>query len=172
MVRDGSFVGCVAPTSWQAGKAVEALAATAEWDRPPHPSSDTLYEHLKRTAGRGRDDTWGDLDGGLTAAKEKLDVAYTVAYIQHAPMEPRAAVAEWQDGKLTVWTGTQQPSRVQGELRQAFNLPAERVRVIVPDTGGGFGGKHTGEVAVEAARLAKAAGRPVSLRWTREEEFT
>jgi isoquinoline 1-oxidoreductase len=46
------------------------------------------------------------------------------------------------------------------------------VRVIVPDTGGGFGGKHTGEAAVEAARLAKAAGKPVQLRWTREEEFT
>jgi isoquinoline 1-oxidoreductase len=51
-------------------------------------------------------------------------------------------------------------------------MPPERVRVIVPDTGGGFGGKHSGEAAVEAARLAKEAGKPVSLRWTREEEFT
>ena len=51
-------------------------------------------------------------------------------------------------------------------------LPEDEVRVIVPDTGGGFGGKHTGEAAVEAAKLARAAGRPVSVRWTREEEFT
>ena len=86
-------------------------------------------------------------------------------------MEPRAAVAEWADGKLTVWTGSQQPMRVRGELMEAFRLSAENVRVIVPDTGGGFGGKHTGEAAVEAARLAQAAGKPVSLRWTREEEF-
>jgi isoquinoline 1-oxidoreductase len=50
--------------------------------------------------------------------------------------------------------------------------PREKVRVIVPDFGGGFGGKHTGECAVEAARLAKGAGKPVSLRWTRQEEFT
>ena len=83
-----------------------------------------------------------------------------MAYIQHAPMEPRAAVAEWEDGKLTVWTGTQQPLGVRGDLAEAFRLPDERVRVIVPDTGGGFGGKHTGEAAVEAARLAKAAGGP------------
>ena len=62
--------------------------------------------------------------------------------------------------------------RVRGELMNVFRLPEERVRVIVPDTGGGFGGKHTGEVAVEAARLAQAAGRPVSLCWTRQEEFT
>jgi isoquinoline 1-oxidoreductase len=51
-------------------------------------------------------------------------------------------------------------------------MPEERVRVIVPDFGAGYGGKHSGEAAVEAARLAKAAGKPVSLRWTRQEEFT
>src|SRR5690606_29384890 len=52
------------------------------------------------------------------------------------------------------------------------HMPQEKVRVIVPDTGGGFGGKHSGEAAVEAARLAKEAKRPVSLKWSREEEFT
>jgi isoquinoline 1-oxidoreductase len=179
-VRDGEFVGCAAPTSWQAQQAIAAIVATAEWEqRTGQPSSDTLFEHFKTSAGgdasgrsRPRENAWGNRAAAFAAAAKKLDAAYTVAYIQHAPMEPRAAVAEWQDGKLTVWTGTQQPSRVHGELTQAFRLPGERVRVIVPDTGGGFGGKHTGETAVEAARLAKAAGRPVSLRWTREEEFT
>jgi isoquinoline 1-oxidoreductase len=81
-------------------------------------------------------------------------------------------VAEWNDGKLTVWTGTQRPFGVRGELASALGVPAEKVRVIVPDTGAGYGGKHTGEAAVEAARLAKAAGKPVKLVWTREEEFT
>ena len=86
-------------------------------------------------------------------------------------MEPRAAVAEWVDGKLTVWTGAQNPFGVQQQLEQAFRIPAEKVRVIEPGSGGGFGGKHTGEVAIEAARLAKESGKPVSLRWTRAEEF-
>ena len=95
-----------------------------------------------------------------------------VAYIQHAPMEPRAAVAEWDGGKLTVWTGTQVPFGVKDELARAFGLADDKVRVIVPDFGGGFGGKHSGECAVEAARLAKAAGKPVRLVWTRAEEFT
>jgi isoquinoline 1-oxidoreductase len=71
-----------------------------------------------------------------------------------------------------VWTGTQQPSRVRGQLVDAFKLQAQDVRVIVPDTGSGYGGKHTVEAAVEAARIAKAAGKPVKLVWTREEEFT
>ena len=88
------------------------------------------------------------------------------------PLEPRAAVAEWIDGRLTVWTGTQRPFGVRSELAEAFHIPEERVRVIVPDTGSGYGGKHTGEVAIEAARLAKAAGKPVKLVWTRAEEFT
>src|SRR5581483_4348930 len=97
---------------------------------------------------------------------------YTIAYIAHAPLEPRAAVAQWENGKLTVWTGTQRPFGVRGELAQAFEMPESRIRVIVPDTGSGYGGKHTGESAIEAARLAKAAGKPVKLVWTREEEFT
>src|SRR6266496_1160115 len=86
-----------------------------------------------------------------------LRESYHIAYIQHAPMEPRAAAAEWTDGHLTVWTGTQQPGRVRDELARALRVPRERVRVIVPDTGGGFGGKHSGEGALEAARLALAA---------------
>jgi isoquinoline 1-oxidoreductase len=64
------------------------------------------------------------------------------------------------------------PFGVRNELAQAFNMPAEKVRVIVPDMGSGYGGKHRGDAAVEAARLAKAAGKPVKLVWTREEEFT
>jgi isoquinoline 1-oxidoreductase len=87
-------------------------------------------------------------------------------------MEPRAAVAEWRAGGLTVWTGTSNPFSVRQALAEAFRLRPDQVRVIVPDMGGGFGGKHTGEAAIEAARLAKEAGKPVSLRWTREEEFT
>lgn len=179
VVRDGDLVGCVAPTSWQAEKARDKLAATAAW-RPggqQQTSSDELFDYLKQTGressgGRNRAKSWGDVGKALSTATKKMEARYTLAYVQHAPMEPRAAVAEWIEGKLTVWTGTQQPSRVHGQLCETFRLPRQRVRVIVPDTGGGFGGKHTGEVAVEAARLAKSAGRPVQLRWTREEEFT
>ena len=115
---------------------------------------------------------WGDVSTAFNGSAQKVEASFAIPYVQHAPMEPRAAVAEWNDGRLTVWTGSQQPARVQSELCQAFRLPEEKVRVIVPDTGGGFGGKHTGEAAVECARLAKSVGKPVSLRWTREEEFT
>ncbi|MGH9570508.1 MAG: xanthine dehydrogenase family protein molybdopterin-binding subunit, partial [Candidatus Angelobacter sp.] len=114
----------------------------------------------------------GSVADGMKSAGKTLAQTYTVAYIQHAPLEPRAAVAEWQGGKLTVWTGTQRPFAVKEQLAEAFHLSPDQVRVMVPDTGAAYGGKHTGECAVEAARLAKAAGRPVRLVWTREEEFT
>src|SRR5262249_22053830 len=116
--------------------------------------------------------TVGSVEAGLATAAHKLQQTYTVAYIAHAPLEPRAALADWTDGKLTVWTGTQRPFAVRKELAEAFRIPEERVRVLVPDTGSAYGAKHTGECAIEAARLARAAGKPVKLVWTREEEFT
>jgi len=177
VVQDGDFIGCTAANSWQAKQAIEALAKSAEWEEQSQVSHDDLFEHLKQTAsaeggGRRRGSRHGDVASVEASLERSLNATYTIAYIQHAPMETRAAVAEWEDGKLTAWLGTQQPARVHGQLRDAFRLGEDKVRVIVPDTGGGFGGKHTGEVAVEAARLAKAAGKPVSLHWTREEEFT
>ncbi len=167
VMRDGSLVGCAAATSLEAQRAVEALAKTAKWQTVPQPvSSKDLFAHFRKSAGEE------SLAGTMVGTGKLLLASYEIAYIQHAPMEPRAAVAEWDGDKLTVWTGTQNPSGVRGELAAALGVPAENVRVIVPDMGGGFGGKHSGEAAVEAARLARAAKRPVSLRWTREEEFT
>jgi len=170
VVRDGDFIGVCAPTTHLAQLALEAIAKTAKWESVPHPASKDVYDYLReRVSGGVPKNEFAD---ELAAAKHKLRATYHTAYIQHAPMETRVAVAEWQDGKLTVWTGTQNPFGYRSELARAFRLSEDKVRVIVPDTGGGFGGKHTGEAAIETARLAQAAGKPVSLKWTREEEFT
>jgi len=169
-VQDGQFVGIAAPNSFLARAALDALAKTAKWEPAPHPSSKEVFAYLKERAPQG--ETNNPFENELAQASKVLRQTYHAAYIQHSPLEPRAALAEWNDGNLTVWAGTQNPFGYHAELARTFRLPEERVRVIVPDFGSGFGGKHTGEAAVEAARLAQAAGRPVSLRWTREEEFT
>ena len=172
--RDGNFVGCAAPTAFAARKAVEAISATARWKTVEQPSNDVLFEYLKQHASqqaRPQAQGRGSVEKGLAEARRRLKATYQVPYVQHAPMEPRAAVAEWQDGRLTVWTGTSNPPSVRQSLAEAFGVAPERVRVLVPHFGGGFGGKHTGEAALEAARLAKEAGRPVSVQWTRAEEF-
>jgi isoquinoline 1-oxidoreductase len=169
-VRDDQFVGVAAPTSFLAEKALDAVGKTAKWEPAPHPSSKDLFEYLKQHVPDGvPPNPFAD---ELSQAKKVLRQTYQVAYVQHAPLEPRAAVAEWLEGKLTVWTSTQNPFGCRSELARAFHLGDEQVRVIVPDFGSGFGGRHTGEAGVETARLAKAAGHPVSLRWTRREEFT
>jgi isoquinoline 1-oxidoreductase len=179
VVRDGAFVGCAAPTTFQAEQALEVIAKTATWQTVPQPSSKELFSHLKKHsqpggAGRGRSGagTGGSSEKAFAGAAKTLSQSYEVAYIQHVPMEPRAGVAEWNDGKLTAWASTASPFGVRGELAEALGVPADRVRVIVPDVGCAFGGKHQGPAAVEAARLARAAGRPVAVRWTRQEEFT
>ncbi|HEY0606166.1 MAG TPA: molybdopterin cofactor-binding domain-containing protein [Herpetosiphonaceae bacterium] len=179
IVRDGELVGVVAPDRTRAIEAVQALRA--EWTTTEQPSSGELFDYLRthpapppedpRIAAMHREER-GAIEAGFAAGAHTLEQSYTHAYIAHAPLEPRAAVAEWHEGQLTVWTGTQRPFGVRGELATAFDLPEEQVRVIVPDTGSAYGGKHTGEVAVEAARLARAAGRPIKLIWTREEEFS
>ncbi len=170
VVRDGDFIGVVAPDREAAMRAEKSIAI--HWKIPGQPGSAELFEHLKKTSSPSRSPRpVGSIADGMAAADKKLSQTYTVAYIAHAPLEPRAAVAEWKDGKLTVWTGTQRPFGVRGELAEAFHIPEEKVRVIVPDTGSGYGGKHTGECAIEAARLARASNKPVKLVWTREEEF-
>jgi len=175
VVHDGDFIAVAAPDPPTAERALSALHAT--WNVPAQPSNQGLFASFKQSS-KGVDDddgpqqSSGFVTQAIAAAPIHLHQQYTVQYIAHAPLEPRAAVAEWADGKVTVWTGTQRPFGVRDELMAAFHLPAEKVRVIQPDMGSGYGGKHTGEAAVEAARLAKAAGKPVKVVWTREEEFT
>ncbi len=186
-VHEGDLVGVVARAP---GLAIRALAALkAEWTGGSELSHSDLFEHLRATAepraqpgavewGGPLHTVQGDPDGALAAGPRTLERSYTLEYIAHVPLETRAAVARWSTPaenaaglQLTVWTGTQRPFAVRDELAELFNLPPDRVRVIVPDTGSGYGGKHTPEVAIEAARLARAAGRPVRVTWTREEEF-
>jgi nicotinate dehydrogenase subunit B len=179
VVVDGNFIGVVAPDQQTAARAAGMIAL--DWQSTAQPSNAELFDLLRKPApdqrgggeGRGRGARpIGSIADGLAMADKKLAQTYTVEYIAHAPLEPRAAVAEWNGDKLTVWTGTQRPFGVRGELAEAFHISEDKVRVIVPDTGSGYGGKHTGECAVEAARLARAAAKPVKLVWTREEEFT
>jgi isoquinoline 1-oxidoreductase len=177
VVHDDAFIAVAASSPRTVTRA--AAAVRASWRVPDgQPSSSTLFEVLRRGAsertGRGATSPTvvGDIAEGRRLATRSFERTFHVPYIAHVPLEPRAAVAEWtDDGGLTVWTGTQRPFGVRRELAQAFRLPEERVRVLVPDTGSGYGGKHTGEQAVEAARIARAAKRPVRLVWSRADEF-
>jgi len=177
VVQDGNFVGVAAPSTQAAEAAIAAIHA--EWKSEPQISNKELFDSLRKDATQGKDPSGdgdhyetGSVDQAMASADHRLQQTYTVSYIAHVPLEPRAALANWEGDQLTVWTGTQRPFGVRGQLAEAFHIPEEKVRVLMPDTGSGYGGKHTGETAIEAARLARAAKRPVKVVWTREEEFS
>ena len=175
VVKDGDFVGVAAPDVLLVRKAMGAIKARWE-EKSGHPSTATIFDHLLKNAkeegGRNTPATTGNMEEGLAAADFTHSKTYNIHYIAHVPLEPRAALANWKDGKLTVWTSTQRPFGVQENLAETFRLPKEKVRVMVPDTGSAYGGKHTNEAAIEAARLAQEAKQPVKVVWTREEEFS
>jgi nicotinate dehydrogenase subunit B len=176
VVQDGDFIGVAAASEDLASRALASIHA--KWNEQQQPSSKGLFDYLKDNPvelkgfeGASSFEA-GSVDAGMASADHRLQRSYTVSYIAHAPLEPRAALAQWSGNSLTVWTGTQRPFAVRTELAQAFRIPEDRVRVLMPDMGSGYGGKHTGECAVEAGRLARAANQPVKVVWTREEEFT
>jgi nicotinate dehydrogenase subunit B len=173
VVHDGNFIGVAAADIHTASHALQSIKT--EWKTTPQPSRQEIFAYLKKNAEQasGRNnDLAGDAQGTFERADVKLERTFTIDYIAHAPLEPRAGLAQWTDDKLTVWTGTQRPFGVQEDLAEVFSVPKENIRVIQPDTGSGYGGKHTSEAGIEAARLAKEAKAPVKVVWTREEEFT
>jgi isoquinoline 1-oxidoreductase len=175
VVRDGDFTGVVAPTAREARAAVAAIEA--DWELTDQPGQAELEDYLRAhpIEGEGFSASYrhdaGDVDAALAAGPLRLEATYTAAYLAHVPLEPRVAVARWESGRLTAWTGTSTPFRARGELAGALGLDETAVQVIVPDYGGGFGGKHGAAAALEAAKLARAVGGPVKVAWSREEEF-
>lgn len=172
LVEDGNFLAFAASKERSTLSLLASMETSWKTSPDPQPNNASLFDYFRKNAREGRGRPVGSVADGFAAADKTLEQTYTVAYIAHAPLEPRAAIAEWSNDKLTVWTGTQRPFGVKNELAEALHIPANRIRVIVPDTGSGYGGKHSGECAIEAARLAMATKKPVKVVWTREEEFT
>ncbi|HLU90198.1 MAG TPA: molybdopterin cofactor-binding domain-containing protein [Cyclobacteriaceae bacterium] len=167
VVQEGDFVGLTAPDSRTAAMALAIIEA--EWHTVPQPGREDLFQLLKEQGETKEGDQ--EVEDMLQAAGAVLEQRFEIDYIAHVPLEPRAGLAEWTGDQLTVWTGTQRPFGVQEELQRTFQIPKDNIRVIMPDTGSGYGGKHTGEAGIEAAKLSKAVGKPVKVIWTREEEF-
>ncbi len=154
-----------------AAKALGRVDAT--WDTPaPAFDAETVFDHLVKACPAPEVMTArGDVAASRGAATRVLASTFHKGYVAHAPIEPHTAVAEAKDGKVTVWASTQTPFPTRDRIAEVLGLPADKVRVITPFVGGGFGGKSAGLQAVEAARLARITGKPVQVRWSRAEEF-
>ena len=113
----------------------------------------------------------GDIDAGFAEAHTVVKGRYVADGSHAAPIEPRAVVAQWEGNKVTIWSSTQVPFDARAGVCETLQLPASRVRIIVPHLGGGFGGKCGFHFEAHVAAIARAARRPVRLQFSRREEF-
>ena len=113
----------------------------------------------------------GDAVSGMAGADHVVSSRYVADASHAAPIEPRAIVAQWEGNKVTIWTTSQVPFQARSGVCEVLGLPSNRVRIIVPHLGGGFGGKCGFHFEAHIAALARAARRPVKLVFSRAEEF-
>jgi CO/xanthine dehydrogenase Mo-binding subunit len=113
----------------------------------------------------------GDADTALGGAEVVVRGRYVTDASQGAPIEPRALLAQWQGDKVTIWSSTQVPYAARAGVAHVLQIPQSQVRIVVPLLGGGFGSKCDFHYEGHVAALARAAGRPVKLVFSREEEF-
>ena len=179
MVRDGSFLGAVAEREEQAVKAADRLRVAARWsERETLPAMDELPEWLlAQPVSSYRVVEGVPVEGAIDPiavpadAARTLEATYTRPYHMHASIGPSAALAQWTDGELTVWSHSQGVHLLRGALAQALATEADRVRVVHVEGPGCYGHNGADDAALDAALLARAVpGRPVRLQWTRADE--
>jgi isoquinoline 1-oxidoreductase len=171
LVRDGELIAVLHQYPDGAEKALSRIKA--EWDVPQSDlDPKTIYAHLLRVAPEGEVVTeGGDPKEGERLAQTTYEGTFYDHYMAHATIETHTAFARPEGDNMIIWASTQSPFGAKEEIAQALSVPSQKVRVITPFVGGGFGGKSANRQAVEAARLAKLTARPVQVARTRKEEF-
>ncbi|PVY70232.1 xanthine dehydrogenase YagR molybdenum-binding subunit [Cupriavidus alkaliphilus] len=169
-------VALVVAESFEAARAAAALvqvryqAEHGEFELAPRLAG--AYKPPRTNAGFAPDSATGDFASAFSQAPVALDVTYATPYQSHNPMEPHATMAVWSDAGLTVYTGSQTLGNFQAGLAATLRIPPERVRIVSPFTGGGFGAKliiHADTVL--AALAARELRRPVRIALTRQQMY-
>ena len=171
VVRIGNFLGVVAETEWAAIKAAQKLRATwSAWEGLPE--MDTLYEHVRGTP-IARDEVTqnlGDAPAALAAAAKRLSATYEFGIHLHGSIGPSCAIADFREGRLTVWSATQAPHWTRKELAAMLNIAPDDIRVVYVEGAGCYGRNGHEDAAADAALLSREVGRPVRVQWMRHDE--
>jgi len=166
-------VAVLASNSWAALQGRKKLKI--EWEAGPNSSytSASYREALQNTARKPCQlvRNQGDVDAAFNSGARTIEAEYYTPLLSHAPMEPPAALADFRNGKVELWTCTQNPQGVQEAVAAAVGLKKEDVVCHVTLLGGGFGRKSFADYAAEAAMLSKKVGVPVKVVWTREDDI-
>ena len=173
IVREGKFVGVVAKTEWAAIKAAQALKVT--WSKPTSKVPGTpeeVFAYLKNTkpARTLKPVDKGDPANALSQAKKNYQATYRWPFQMHGMIGPSCAIADVKGDKATIWSGPQGPFRTRGAVAKLLNIPEQNVRIIYHEASGSYGRMSTDDGAEDAALLSRAAGAPVRVQWSRQDE--
>ena len=172
VVRDGSFLAVAAKREEQAIAAARALRRGAKWQQTASlpPSGRKLFDHLRSQP--AQDSVVSEKNDKAAAAVKTLQATFTRPFQAHAAIGPSCALAQWQNGKLHVFSHTQGVFPLRGELAKALKMPAADITVTHREGSGCYGHNGADDVALDAALCARATGgRPVKLQWMRDDEF-
>jgi isoquinoline 1-oxidoreductase beta subunit len=166
-------VAVIANSTWAAMKGREKLKV--EWDPGENAGYDSanykqaLLETVRKPQKAARN--IGDVDAEFAKGGKTYEAEYYVPHLSHAPMEPPAAVADFNDGKVVIYAATQNPQAVQDTVATALGIDKKNVECHVTLLGGGFGRKSKPDYVAEAALLSKQVGKPVKVTWSREDDI-
>jgi len=176
VLPNGRAAVVVADRYWRAKRVLDALPL--DFEPGPHGQLDSaqISQQLRAALEGGQSGTGfrsqGDAAGQLGQARRKLQAVYEVPFLAHAAMEPINCTAQFKDGRLTLWCGTQVASLARWRAAQVAGLDGERVDLHVPLLGGGFGRRLELDMVEEAVAIAmRLPGRPIQLLWSREEDM-
>ncbi len=169
IVRNGNFIAILAEREEDVVRALEAAAAAARWEGgealpEPQEIAKLLPGLQAKTAVVHRKDAF-------VSVARRFEATYSRPYLAHASIGPSCAAARFEAGRLTVWSHTQGPHFLRGQIARVLGMPEADVDVVHRDGPGCYGHNGADDVALDAALAARACGRPVLMQWTREQEL-
>ncbi|MFZ0283418.1 MAG: molybdopterin cofactor-binding domain-containing protein [Bacteroidales bacterium] len=171
VVRDGDFIALLHEDRDTVDEAIVKIKAEYSFNEM-EVNDKTVFDHYLKSGTEGDIvNTKGDINTGRQISDTIIESEFRHSYVAHAPIEPHTAAASTDGDKITVWASAQTPFPTQEAIAARLGLPLEKIQVIVPYVGGGFGGKGDNPQAAEAAKIAMMTKKPVMLAYTRAEEF-